>query len=67
MKSGEISKNFDGGKGGEGGELSDPLETKQIHGSKPTKSHQTNRSQKKFGAIFGGEFSNLVKNTQNQG
>ena len=45
------------------GEMLDPLETQRIHGSKSTKSHQTNRSQKKFGAIFDGEFSNLGKNT----
>ena len=38
-----------------GGKL-DPLETKQIHGSKSTKHHQTNKSQKKIGAIFGGDF-----------
>ena len=37
------------------GEMLDPLETKQIHGSNPTKPHQTNKSQKKIGAIFGGE------------
>ena len=34
----------------------DPLETKQIHGSKSTKHHQTNKSQKKLGAIFVGNF-----------
>ena len=39
----------------DGGKL-DPLETKQIHGSKTTKHHQTNKSQKKLGAIFGGDF-----------
>ena len=44
------------------GGMLDPLETKQIHGSNPTKSHQTNKSQKKIGAIFGGEFSNLGRN-----
>ena len=38
-----------------GGKL-DPLVTKQIHGSKSTKHHQTNKSQKKLGAIFGGDF-----------
>ena len=36
-------------------EMLDPLETKQIHGSKSTKLHQTNKS-KKIGAVFGGEF-----------
>ena len=58
---------FCGGKLGKLGEMLDPLETKQIHGSKSTKHHLTNRSQKKFGAIFGGEFSNLGKNTTKQG
>ena len=38
------------------GEMLDPLETKQIHGSKSTKHHQTNKSQKNMGAIFGGDF-----------
>ena len=33
------------------------LETKQIHGSNPTKPHQTNKSQKNWG-YFCGEFSN---------
>ena len=47
----------------DGGRL-DPLETKQIHGSNPTKPHQTNKSQK-IGVIFGGEFSKLGKNTTN--
>ena len=37
------------------GEMLDPLETKQIHGSKSTKHHQSNKSQKN-GAIFGGDF-----------
>lgn len=36
----------------------DPLKTKQIHRSKPTKSQHTNKSQKTIGAIFGGEFLN---------
>ena len=53
-------------EGGETWEMLDPLETKQIHGSKSTKHHQTNKSQKKIGAIFGGEFSNLGRNQQNQ-
>ena len=46
---------FRGWKVGKLGEMLDPLETKQIHGSKSTKHHQTNKSQKKLGAIFGGE------------
>ena len=37
------------------GEMLDRLETKQIHGSKSTKHHETNKS-KKIGAIFGGDF-----------
>ena len=47
---------FRGWKVGKLGEMLDPLETKQIHRSKSTKHHQTNKSQKKFGAIFGGDF-----------
>ena len=50
---------FCGGKMGKLGEMLDPLETKQIHGSKSTKHHQTNKSQKKLGAIFWWGFSNL--------
>ena len=38
------------------GEMLDPLETKQIHGSESTKHHQTYKSQKKIGAIFDGYF-----------
>jgi len=37
-------------------EMLNPLETKQIHGSKSTKLHQNNKSQKKLGAIFVGNF-----------
>ena len=57
---------FRGWKVGKLGEMLDPLETKQIHGSKSTKHHQTNKSQKKIGAIFGREFSNLGRKQQNQ-
>jgi hypothetical protein len=39
----------------DGGKL-DPLETKQIHGSKPTKSHHTNKSQKNLGLFLVGNF-----------
>ena len=46
------------------GEMLDPLETKQIHGSKSTKHHQTNKSQKKIGAIFGGDFRIRTKNNK---
>ena len=42
----------------------DPLETEQIHGSKSTKLPQTNKSQKKFGAIFGGDFLIRTKNNK---
>ena len=48
-------RRFCGWKVGKLGEMLDPLETKQIHGSKSTKHHQTNKSQK-IGAIFGGDF-----------
>ena len=34
----------------------DPLETKQIHGSKATKHHQTNKSQKNLGLFLVGIF-----------
>ena len=36
------------------GEMLDPLETKQIHGSKSTKHHQTNKSQKNWGYFWWG-------------
>ena len=45
----------DGKVGKDGGKL-DPLETKQIHGSKSTKYHRTNKSQKNLGAILCGDF-----------
>ena len=47
------------------GEMLDPLETKQIYGSNPTKLYQTNKSQKKIGAIFGGDFQNWGRTQQN--
>ena len=47
---------FCGGKMGKLGEMLDPLETKQIHGSKSTKVHQTNRSQKILGLFLVGIF-----------
>ena len=40
------------------GGMLDPLETKQIHGSNPTKPHQTNKSQKKLGLFLVGNFRN---------
>ena len=42
----------------------DPLKTKQIHGSKPTKSPHTNKSQKKIGAILWGIFELGQKTTK---
>ena len=44
------------GNGGDDGEKLDPLKAKQIHGSNPTKLHHTNKSQKKIGATFVGNF-----------
>ena len=57
---------FRGGKMGKLGEMLDPLETKQIHGSKSTKHHQNQQITKKFGAIFGGDSRNLGRTQQNQ-
>ena len=45
-------------------EMLDPLETKQIHGSNPTKLRQTNKSSK-IRAIFGGDFQNWGRTQQN--
>ena len=56
---------FRGWMVGKLGEMLDPLETKQMHGSKSTKLHHTNKSHKKFGAIFGGEFSKFGQNQLN--
>ena len=47
---------FHGWKVGKLGEMLDPLETKQIHGSKSTKHHPNQQITKTFGAIFGGDF-----------
>ena len=57
---------FCGGKMGKLGEMLDPLETKQIHGSKSTKHHQTNKSQKNIGGYFWWGFSDLGRKQQNQ-
>ena len=46
---------FRGWKEGKLGGMLNPLETKQIHGSKSTEHYQTNKS-KKIRAIFGGIF-----------
>ena len=45
------------------GEMLDPLETKQIHGSKSTKHHQTNKSQKKLGLFLVGIFEFRTKSS----
>ena len=64
MISGAKLDGFRGWKVVKLGEMLDPLETKQIHGSNPTKPHQTNKSQKN-GAIFGGDFRNWARTQQN--
>ena len=54
---------MDGNWGEMDGKL-DPLKTKQIHRSRPTKSQHTNKSQKIVGAISGGEFQIRTKNNK---
>ena len=49
-------RRFRGWKVGKLGEMLDPLETKQIHGSKSTKLHHTNKSQKYLGLFLVGIF-----------
>ena len=49
-------RRFRGWKVGKLGEMLDPLETKQIYGSNPTKFHHTNKSQKKLGLFLVGIF-----------
>ena len=46
------------------GEMLDPLETKQIHGSKSTKHHQTNKSQKNLGLFLVGNFLIRTKSSK---
>ena len=46
------------------GEVLDPLETKQIHGSKSTKHQQTNRSQKILGLFLVGIFKFRTKSSK---
>ena len=58
MISGAKLDGFRGWKVEKLGEMLDPLETKQIHGSNPTIFHHPNKSQKKIGVIFGGDFFN---------
>ena len=43
------------------GEMLDPLETNQIHGSKSTKHHQTNKSQKIWGLFLVGNLDFRTK------
>ena len=54
MISGAKLRRFRGWKVGKLGEMLDPLETKQIHGSKSTKHHQTNKSKKSWGYFWWG-------------
>ena len=46
------------------GKMLDPLETKQIHGSKSTKHHQTNKSQKNLGLFLVGIFEFRTKSSK---
>ena len=46
------------------GEMLDPLETKQIHGSKTTEHHQTNESQKNLGLFLVGIFEFRTKSSK---
>ena len=64
MISGAKLERFRGWKVGKLGEMLDPLETKQIHGSKSTKHHQTNKSQKKLGLFLVGIFEFRTKSTK---
>ena len=54
------------GKGWGGWGKLDPHIATQIHGPNSTKSQLINKSQKKIGAILGGEFSELGRKQQNQ-
>ena len=55
---------FRGWKVGKLGKMLDPLETKQIHGSKSTKHHQPNKSQKNLGLFLVGIFGFRTKSTK---
>ena len=55
---GQNSEDFVDGNWGKDGEKLDLPTTHEIRGSNATELHHTNKSQKKIGAIFGGEFSN---------
>ena len=72
MISGAKFDGFHGWKVGKLGEMLDPLETKQIHGSKSTKHHQTNKSQKNLGLFLVGIFEigkehNKIRLENNEG
>ena len=54
---GQNSEDFVDGNWGKDGEKLDLPATHEIRGSNPTKLHHTNKSQKKIGAIFVGQFS----------
>ena len=56
-------KFMDGNWGEVDGKLDLPA-THEIRGSNPTKLHHTNKSQKKIGAIFGGDFWIRTKNNK---
>ena len=60
------SRDFVDGNWGKYGEKLDLPATHEIHGSNPTKLHDTNISQKKLGGLFLWGFSNLGKNQQNK-
>ena len=64
MISGAKLQRFRGWKVEKLGEMLDPLETKQIHGSKSTKHHQTNKSQKKWGLFLVGIFEYRQEHTK---
>ena len=53
---GQNSEDFVDGIWGKDGKKLDLPATHEIRGSNPTKLHHTNKSQKKFGAIFVGNF-----------
>ena len=55
-----------GWKVGKLGDMLDPIESNQIHGSKSTKYHHTNKSQKNNWGYFCGEFLNLGQHQQNE-
>ena len=63
-KSGQNSKEFVDGKWGKMDGKLDLPGTHKIGGSNPTKLHHTNKSQKKIGAIFGGDFRIKDKNSK---